>query len=110
MSDFEIEYYINDDLLMKLNKEKMLNLLNKKEKDLKSNVFDFQYHNITKCFGIPERNSPLFLPDDTYRSFNIDNPFQKVGDNIGLYGSIPIIYGINNKNIIGVIIILLINS
>ena len=102
LSDFEIDYYINDDLLMTLNKEKMLNLFNIKEKNLKSNVFDFQYYNITKCFGIPERNSPLFLPDDTYRSFNIDNPFQKVGDNIGLYGSIPIIYGINNKNIIGV--------
>ena len=102
LSDFEIEYYINEDLLMTLNKEKMLNLFNIKEKQLKSNVFDFCYHNITKCFGIPERNSPFFLPDDTYRSFNVDNPFQKVGDSQCLYGSIPILYGINNKNIIGV--------
>ena len=102
LSNFEIEYYINDDLLMIFNKQKMLNLLNNKEKNLKSNVFDFSYNNITKCFGIPERNSPLFLPDDIYRSFNVDNPFQKVGDSQCLYGSVPILYGINDKNIIGV--------
>ena len=102
LSDFEIEYYINDNLLMTFNKEKMLNLFNKKEPNLKSNVFDFYYHDINKCFGIPERNSPFFLPDDTYRSFNVDNPFQKVGDSQCLYGSVPILYGINNKNIIGV--------
>ena len=55
LSNFEIEYYINDDLLMIFNKQKMLNLLNNKEKNLKSNVFDFSYNNITKCFGIPKK-------------------------------------------------------
>ena len=102
LSDFKIEYYINDDLLLTFNREKMLNLLYKKDINLKSNVFDFSYHNITKCFGLPERNSPFFLPDFTYRSFNLDNPWQKVGDNHCIYGSIPMLYGINNKNIITV--------
>ena len=41
LSDFKIEYYINDDLLLTFNREKMLNLLYKKDIDLKSNVFDF---------------------------------------------------------------------
>ena len=102
LSDFKIEYFINDDLLLTFNREKMLNLLYKKDINLKSNVFDFSYHNITKCFGLPERNSPFFLPDFTYRSFNLDNPWQKVGDNHCIYGSIPMLYGINNKNIITV--------
>ena len=102
LSDFQIEYYINDDLLLTFNKEKMLNLLYKKDINLKSNVFDFSYHNITKCFGLPERNSSFFLPDFTYRSYNLDDPWQKVGDNQCIYGSIPILYGINNKNIIAV--------
>ena len=102
LSDFKIEYYINDDLLLTFNKEKMLNLLYKKDISLNSNVFDFSFHNITKCFGLPERNSPLFLPDDTYRSFNLDNPWQKVGDNHCIYGSIPMLHGINNKNVITV--------
>jgi len=102
LSDFKIEYYINDDLLLTFNREKMLNLLYKKDINLKSNVFDFSYHNITKCFGLPERNSPFFLPDYTYRSFNLDNPWQKVNDNQCIYGSIPMLYGINNKNIITV--------
>ena len=102
LSDFKIEYLINDDLLFTFNREKMLNLLFKKDNNLKSNFFDFSYHNITKCFGLPERNSSFFLPDFTYRSFNLDNPWQKVGDNLCLYGSIPMLYGINNKNIITV--------
>ena len=102
LSDFKIEYYINDDLLLTFNREKMLNLLYKKDINLKSNVFDFSYHNITKCFGLPERNSPFFLPDYTYRSFNLDNPWQKVNDNQCIYGSIPMLYGINSKNIITV--------
>ena len=100
--DFKIEYYINDDLLLTFNKERMLNLLYNKDINLKSNVFDFCYHNITKCFGLPERNSPFFLTDYTYRSFNLDDPWQKVGDNQCIYGSIPMLYGINNKNIITV--------
>ena len=74
LSDFQIEYYINDDLLLTFNREKMLNLLYNKETNLKSNVFDFVYHDITKCFGLPERNSSFFLPDFSYRSFNLDNP------------------------------------
>ena len=102
LSDFKIEYYINEDLLLTFNREKMLNLLYKKDINLKSNVFDFVYHDITKCFGLPERNSSFFLPDFTYRSFNLDDPWQKVGDNQCIYGSIPILYGINNKNIITV--------
>ena len=102
LSDFQIEYYINDDLLLTFNREKMLNLLYNKDMNLKSNVFDFVYHDITKCFGLPERNTSFFLPDFTYRSFNLDNPWQKVGDNQSLYGSIPILHGINNKNMITV--------
>ena len=102
LSDFQIEYYINDELLLTFNKDKMLNLLYNKDINLKSNFFDFTYHNITKCFGLPERNSSFFLPDFTYRSFNLDDPWQKVGDNQCIYGSIPILYGINNKNIITV--------
>ena len=102
LSDFQIEYYINDDLLLTFNREKMLNLLYNKETNLKSNVFDFVCHDITKCFGLPERNSSFFLPDFSYRSFNLDNPWQKVGDNQCIYGSIPILYGINTKNIITV--------
>ena len=47
LSDFKIEYYINDDLLLTFNKEKMLNLLYKKDISLNSNVFDFSFHNIT---------------------------------------------------------------
>ena len=98
--NFLIEYYINNKLLFTLNSKNRLNLLNIEKDNLTSNVFDFEFKNMNKCFGIPERSSSFFLQDDTYRLFNCDHPEQIPYENQCTYGSIPILYGINKDYII----------
>ncbi len=99
-NNFLIEYFINNNLLLTFNSKNRLNLLNIKKDNLNSNVFDFEFKNIKKIFGIPERSSSFFLEDDTYRLFNCDHPDQIPYENQCTYGSIPILYGINKNYII----------
>lgn len=99
---FKIEYYINSTLLFSFNNTKSLALLFDKDKDLKSNSFDFTYHGITKCVGLPERPSHLLLDDNHYRMFNTDDNDQKVGNTQPTYGSIPMLHGINKDHIVTV--------
>ena len=99
---FKIEYYINSVLIFSMNDTKTLAVLFEKEKNLKSNSFDFIYHNITKCFGLPERPSHILLEDNSYRLYNTDDNDQKVGNSQPTYGSIPMLHGINKEYMITV--------
>ena len=101
-NEFCIKYYINDILLLSLNEQNLLNLLNDKKKKLKSNIFDMTYYNMNKCFGLPERPQHLFIKDGIIRLYNIDDNAQIVGGVKPLYGSIPMLHGINKDNIITV--------
>ena len=100
LDSFELMYYINSTLLLSLNTSKTLSMLY--ESTLTSNSFDLHYHSLSKCFGLPERPSHLFLKDDTYRLFNTDNFQQNVDEQQPTYGSIPMLHGINSKHILTV--------
>ena len=101
--NFELDYYINDILLFSLNKQKSLNLIYKNDKStskyLKSNTIDFTYYNIDKLFGLAERLSPLFLEDRDYRLYNL-NACLKAKSPKSLYGSIPMLHGVNKNHIL----------
>ena len=77
----------------------MLNLINDKEKNLKSNILDMIYYNINKCIGLPERPQHLFIKDGMIRLYNTDDNAQIVGGAKPIYGSIPMIHGINKDYI-----------
>ena len=99
LKEFAINYYINDILLVSLNNQNMLNLINDKEKNLKSNILDMTYYNINKCIGFPERPQHLFIKDGIIRLYNTDDNAQIVGGVKPIYGSIPMIHGINKDYI-----------
>ena len=102
LKEFSINYFINDTLLLSLNNNNLLNLLNDKNKNLKSNIFDMTYYNMNQCFGLAERPSHLFIKDDIIRLYNIDDNAQIVGDVSPTYGSIPMLHGINKEYILSV--------
>ena len=99
LKEFVINYYINDILILSINNQNLLNLINDKEKNIKSNVFDMTYYNITKCIGLPERPQHLFIEDGVIRLYNTDDNAQIVGGVKPTYGSIPMIHGINKNHI-----------
>ena len=103
ISDFEFEYYINDNLLFSLNKKKNLNLIYKidteNNKCLKSNTMDLTYYNMNEVYGIPERASQFFLKDGDYRLFNTDTCLDAKSTK-QTYGSIPMLHGINKNYIL----------
>ena len=104
-SDFELEYYINDNLLFSLNKKKNLNLIYKIDpednKCLKSNTMDLIYYNMNEVYGIPERASQFFLKDGDYRLFNTDTCLDAKSTKQA-YGAIPMLHGINKDYILTV--------
>ena len=103
LTNFEFEYYINDNLLLSLNKKKDLNLIYNidisNNKYLKSNSMDITYYNMNQLFGLPERPSQLFLKDGDYRLFNTDACLD-AGSNNPTYGCIPMLHGINKSYIL----------
>ena len=102
LSDFEIYYYMNEDLLITFNQKHTINLLNDTTKNLKSNIFDFQFQNIDQCYGLPERPQSLFLKDGNIRLYNTDDPGQIPESRKPTYGSIPMIHGVNKNYIVTV--------
>ena len=102
-TDFELEYYINDNLLFCLNKNKDLNLMYKidteNNKCLKSNTMDLTYYNMNELYGIPERESQFFLKDGDYRLFNTDTCLDAKSTK-QTYGAIPMLHGINKDFIL----------
>ena len=106
LPNFLITYNLNDNEIFSFNKNKNLQCFNIEKEDnkkLKSNSFDFTYENIPYIIGLSERNSNLFLKDDSYRLFNFDNSEQIIGSNEPIYGSIPLIHGISKNNIISIL-------
>ena len=105
LSNFELEYLINDNLLFSLNKKKDLNLIyncdTSNNNNLKSNTIDMTYYNINKLYGLPERPSQLFLQDGDYRLFNLDACVDARSSK-PTYGSIPMLHGINKNYILTV--------
>ena len=103
ISNFHIEYFINDNLLLSINKEKNLNIINncdtQNNKFLKSNTMDICYYNMSQIYGLPERPSQLFLKDGDYRLFNLDACLD-AGVTKPTYGCIPILHGVNNNQIL----------
>ena len=103
LSNFELEYFINDNLLFSLNKNKNLNIIydcnSSNNKILKSNTADMIYYNMNELYGLPERLSQLFLKDEVYRLFNSDACLQP-GSIKSIYGSIPMLHGINKNYIL----------
>lgn len=102
LKQFTINYYLNDILLLSLNNQNMLNLINDKENNIKSNSFDMTYYNITKCIGLPERPQHLYIEDGVIRLYNTDDNAQIIGGVKPMYGSIPMIHGINKNHIFSV--------
>ena len=105
LQNFTLTYFLNEIKLFSLNEEKTLNCLNieTKTEKIKSNSFDFKYENTNFLIGLSERDSHLFLKDDSYRIFNVDNSDQIIGSSDPTYGSIPLIHGINKNNIISIL-------
>ena len=101
-SNFEIEYYINDNLLLSFNKEKNLNVIYNKDISnnniLKSNTIDINYYNMNELYGLPERPTQLFLKDGDYRLFNSDASLE-AGSIKPTYGCIPMLHGVNKDYI-----------
>ena len=105
LKNFTITYYLNEIKLFSFNEEKTLNCLNieTKTEKIKSNSFDFKYENTNFLIGLSERDTNLFLKDDSYRIFNVDNSEQIIGSSDPTYGSIPLIHGISKNNIISIL-------
>ena len=59
------------------------------------------YHKIDKVYGLTERLSPLFLEDRDYRLYN-SNACLKPKSPKSLYGSIPMLHGVNKSHILTV--------
>ena len=102
LNEFNIKYYINDILLLSFNNQNLLNMLNDKEKKLKSNTFDMTYYNMNRVFGLPERPQHLFIKDGIIRLYNIDDNAQIVGGVKPTYGTIPMLHGVNKDYILTV--------
>ena len=104
LTNFEIKYFINDSLLLSLNKEKNLAIINSEienDKYLKSNIIDINYYDMNQLYGLPERPSQLFLKDGDYRLFNLDACLD-AGVTKPTYGCIPMLHGVNNNHILTV--------
>ena len=105
LSNFEIEYFLNDNILFSINKKKNLNLIYKYNDEnkqyLKSNIIDIRYYNMNQLYGLPERPSQLFLRDGDYRLFNTDASLE-AGSIKPTYGAIPMLNGINRNFILTV--------